>query len=67
MVALYLGNGSLELDLINVINKALVENSELELRLLFDYFRSSRAIFDAESNISTVELLKKLKKKANVS
>lgn len=67
MAALYLGTSSLEVEMVEALNKSALENPDLKISLLFDYFRSTRTICDGSSNsTSAVHLLSKLADKANV-
>lgn len=67
MAALYLGTSSLEVEMVEALNKSALANPDLKISLLFDYFRSTRTISDGSNNsTSAVNLLSKLADKANV-
>ncbi len=52
--SLYLGNGSLETDLVNIIDKNLTTNSNLKVNVLFDY---SRALRNVDNSVSMLKPL----------
>jgi len=52
--SLYLGHGSLEIDLVNLIDKNLKLNSNLKVNVLFDY---SRALRNVDNSVSMLKPL----------